>query len=69
MIEFLSGAVAMGYFTAALFFIRFWQKSHDRLFLAFAIAFAIFAVSRTALAFFDDDETRTYIYLLRLAAF
>ncbi|MBA3685035.1 MAG: hypothetical protein H0W72_07310 [Planctomycetes bacterium] len=52
-----------------LFFLRFWRRSKDRLFLAFAIAFLIFAVSRTGLAFLEDDESRTYIYLLRLAAF
>ncbi len=66
---FLQGASAICSVAIALFFLRFWRRSHDRLFLAFAIAFLIFAVSRTLLAFLPDDETRTYIYLLRLAAF
>ncbi len=66
---FLQGGTALCSLAIALFFLRFWRRSHDRLFLAFAAAFLIFAISRTALAFLADDETRTYIYLLRLAAF
>ncbi len=66
---FLQGATAVCSLAISLYFLRFWRRGHDRLFLSFAIAFLIFAVSRTALAFFEDDESRTYIYLLRLAAF
>jgi len=34
MIEFLAGAVTLGYLIAAGFFWRFWRKTADRLFLA-----------------------------------
>jgi hypothetical protein len=70
MIQFLSGAVAMGYITAALFFIRFWQKSRDRLFLAFAVAFALFAFNQCiALWLGDADERIGYTYMLRVFGF
>ena len=70
MIEFLSGAVTMGFLTAALFFVRFWQKSRDRLFLAFAVAFMLLAVNQfAALLLGAADERIGYTYLLRVLAF
>jgi len=39
MIEFLSGAVTMGFAIASAFFLRFWRRTGDRLFLVFALAF------------------------------
>jgi hypothetical protein len=67
---FLSGAVAMGYAIASLFFLRFWRRTHDRLFLAFATAFLLLMLN-SALATLGDVplENRAYLYLLRLAAF
>ena len=66
----LSGALAMGYGVAALFFTRFWRQSHDRLFLLFAIAFALLGVQRLALslATSSDGETIQY-YVMRLVAY
>jgi hypothetical protein len=70
MIEFLSGGVTMGYLTAALFFIRFWKKSRDRLFLAFAVAFTLFALNQLlALWLGAADERVGYTYLLRVLGF
>lgn len=70
MIEFLSGAVTMGFLTAALFFVRFWQKSRDRLFLAFAVAFVLLALNQfAALLLGAADERIGYTYLLRVLAF
>ena len=37
--EFMLGGLVMGCFVAGLFFLRFWRKTHDRLFAIFAIAF------------------------------
>lgn len=70
MIEFLSGAVTMGFLVAALFFLRFWRKTSDRLFLAFAIAFALLALNQ-ALAHWlgAADERVGYTYLLRVLGF
>ena len=36
---FISGMVAAGFLVAGLFFIRFWRKTHDQLFISFALAF------------------------------
>ena len=70
MIEFLSGAVTMGYLVAALFFVRFWTKSRDRLFLAFAIAFVLLALNQLlALWLGAADERVGYTYLLRVLGF
>jgi hypothetical protein len=40
MIEaFLVGVIATASLTAATFFLKFWKKSHDTLFLAFVVYF------------------------------
>ncbi|HYO75195.1 MAG TPA: DUF5985 family protein, partial [Thermoanaerobaculia bacterium] len=44
MINLISGALFAGYAVAALFFLRFWVSSRDRLFAMFSAAFAILAV-------------------------
>ena len=66
---FMNGAIAMGCVVAGLFFLRVWRKSRDRLFILFAIAFWVLAVNRVALTFVEADETRTYLYMVRLVAF
>lgn len=70
MFEFLSGVIFAGSLTAALFFLRYWRQSGDRLFAIFALAFALFAGNRLALVVIDEaNEARTWVYLLRLATF
>ena len=68
--DFLSGAVAFGFFVLALFFARFWQRSGEQLFGCFAIAFALLGVSQAVftLGGFPVEE-RSWIYLGRLLAF
>jgi len=70
MIEFLSGAITMGYVVAAGFFARFWRGTGDRLFLAFAVAFVLLALNQ-ALAHWlgAADERVGYTYLLRVLGF
>jgi Family of unknown function (DUF5985) len=68
--DFLSGAVATGLFVCALFFLRFWRRTRDGLFLAFALAFVLLGVSQSILALANiPTEERGSIYLFRLAAF
>lgn len=68
--EFLSGLIAAGFVVAALFFFRFWSRAKDILFLGFALAFALLAVSQALTTLLDLPlEERSWIYLLRLAAF
>ena len=67
MIEFLSGAVTMGFLVASIFFLRFWQGTADRLFLAFAIAFALMAANQALAQWLGAaDERVGYAYLLRV---
>jgi len=70
MIEFLSGALTMGLVVGALFFLRFWRKTAERLFLAFAAAFALLALNQAlALWLGAADERVGYTYLLRVLGF
>lgn len=67
---FLSGASAMGFVAAGLFFLRFWSRTRDGLFLGFALAFWLLGISQAVLTLTDIPiEERSWLYLLRLAAF
>jgi hypothetical protein len=66
--QFLFGAIWLGFGIASLFFLKFWFKTKDALFLFFALAFALLSIERVVLAFvFSGNEFK--VYLIRLAAF
>ena len=68
--QFFAGANMVAFLVAGLFFLRFWKKTHDRLFLIFAGAFAVMALERIALAWISSkSEITPFIYLIRLIAF
>ena len=68
--DLVAGGTVVAAAVIALFFLRYWRQTRDRLFAMFAAGFATFAVSRVILAFLDaDDEGRVYVYALRLLAF
>jgi peptidoglycan/LPS O-acetylase OafA/YrhL len=70
VIEFLSGAVTLGYLVATGFFLRFWRKTADRLFLAFAFAFLLLALNQALAQWLGAaDERLGYTYLLRVLGF
>lgn len=70
MEEFLMGAIAMLSSVAALFFLRFWKDTGDRLFAIFAVAFGLLAITRVGLAVSNQyTEGQTHWYWVRLAAF
>ena len=70
LIDFLSGAITMGFIVAGLFFLRFWRRTRDTLFVAFALAFWLLGLGQALLSFTDIPvEERSWLYLLRLAAF
>lgn len=70
LINFLSGAVTFGFVVAGLFFLRFWKRTGDGLFVAFALAFWLLGLTQALLAFTDIPvEERSWLFLLRLAAF
>ena len=70
LLDFLSGAVTFGFFVAGLFFLRFWRRTHESLFIAFALAFWLLGLGQALLTFANIPvEERSWLYLLRLAAF
>ncbi len=70
LFDFLSGAITMGFLIAGFFFLRFWKRTREALFLAFAAAFWLLGLGQALLAFTNIPvEERSWLYLLRLAAF
>jgi hypothetical protein len=68
--QLIAGAVIMGLATAALFFLRFWTRTRDRLFLYFAAAFGLLAVNRLLVSTLDiAREEQSWVYVIRLVAF
>jgi hypothetical protein len=62
--------ISMGFAVAALFFLRFWRASRDRLFLYFAVAFGLEAANRAIYAYNGaHSEEVTFYFSLRLLAF
>ena len=70
LVDFLSGAITLGFFAAAGFFLRFWRRTRDRLFLAFCAAFGLLALNQALAAFLGaGDELTPYTYVLRVLGF
>lgn len=70
MDDLLNGAIVMACIVIGGIFLRFWSRSHDRLFAYFAAAFWLFGLNHLILALMDRaSEIRPYVYLIRLAAF
>ena len=68
--DFLAGFVACGFVVAGLFFLRFWKSTRDSLFLWFAVAFWLLGFGQSVLALGNIPvEERSFVYLIRLAAF
>jgi len=68
--DFLSGAAALGFFTCALFFVRFWRRTRDQLFVAFSISFALLGLGQSVIALAQiPTEEKGALYLIRLTAF
>ncbi|HYD24852.1 MAG TPA: DUF5985 family protein [Croceibacterium sp.] len=70
LLDFLSGAITMGFLVCGLFFWRFWSRTRDSLFLWFAVAFWLLSIGQALLALTGIPvEERSWLYLIRLAAF
>lgn len=60
----------MGFLTAAMFFGRFYVQTRDRFFALFSAAFAIMSANQLSLlAFGEDTEHQTTLFVIRLTAF
>jgi hypothetical protein len=67
---FFSGAIAMGFVVCSAFFLRFWRRTQDSLFLVFSIAFLLLALNQALTTLLGLPlEERSWLYVLRLAAF
>ena len=64
------GVIAASSITAAVFFLKFWKRTHDSLFLAFGVAFLIEGVNRIAVLGVErPNEGSPWTYVVRLIAF
>ena len=70
LLKFTAGAITLGFLVAALFFLRFWRTTREGLFLSFAFAFFLLGAGQAMLTFTDmGDEDRSWLFVVRLAAF
>jgi Fe2+ transport system protein B len=67
--EFMLGAIVLACMVAGATFLRFWRRTRDRLFAIFAIAFWTLGANWLVLAFTNQDEVKTWLYVVRLLAF
>ena len=68
--SFLSGSIFVAAWVIALFFLRFWRKTGDRLFILFSFSFFLLGLERIALVFLDiPDESKPLIYVIRLLSY
>lgn len=66
----LHGALWATSWIAALFFVRFWRASRERLFAFFAASFALLGCNWASLVLIDwIPEDRHHAHVLRLLAF
>jgi uncharacterized membrane protein HdeD (DUF308 family) len=64
---FSQGFIATASLVAAMFFLRFWTRTRDFLFMAFAVAFAAEAVTRMITVLKGIPDTNySWVYLERL---
>lgn len=64
------GASAALSVVAALFFLKFWRRTRDGLFAAFAAGFSALALHWAALGVMNPgNEARHYVYVVRFVAF
>ena len=60
----------MGDLLAGLFFLRYWQTTHDRFFLYFAVSFGLEVVCRFLLIYTTyNSESEPLVYVLRLLSY
>ena len=70
MNQFLYGALSSLGAIAAVFFWKFWRRTKDDLFAAFAAGFAVLALHWATMGLLETtDETRPFLYLPRFLAF
>lgn len=67
---YLQGMSTMACLALALFFLGFWRRTHDRLFLIFAVSFGLMSINRFVSAALGAAQLHShYVYTLRFLAF
>jgi uncharacterized membrane protein len=67
---FLLGVIVTASLTAGVYFLKFWRRTGDPLFMAFSAAFTIEGLNRLTYLFLDNpNEGSPAIYVVRLFAF
>ena len=70
MLVFIWGALTMATLVASAFMFKFWRRTRERLFAFLGAAFSTLSLNWAVLAFaHPSDESRHYVYLIRLASF
>ena len=70
MREILVGMSTMGFIIAALYFLRFWRRTKDRLFATFSCAFVLLAINQVLIGLsVGPREDESLLYLPRIIAF
>jgi hypothetical protein len=69
MTTFLTGAISLACFVAALFFLRFWRTTRDPFFIYFSLSFALEGANRGVSAFVQFGDENPVIYVLRVIAY
>lgn len=68
--EVFSGALMICCLTAGFFFLKFWKKTHDKLFMLFGLSFFLLSFERLVLGYIGaNNEPSSSVYLIRLTAF
>lgn len=68
--QFLGGVLTMGYVVLGVFFLKFWRRTRDPLFIMFTWAFWLMAVNGFAVSASSGYELDVvWSYMLRLLAF
>jgi hypothetical protein len=65
-----SGAIAFGFCLIGLFFVKFWRKTRDPVFGAFALAFFLMGGGRVVEAILRNaNDSNPTVYLIRSLGF
>jgi hypothetical protein len=68
--DLLTAMTAMASFGVAVFFLRYWHQARERLFLYFALGFALLGANWTILSALSATQgPRHLVYLIRLFGF
>lgn len=70
LLNFLGGGTMVALVGVAIFFLRYWRRTADRLFAFFSAAFLLLAIGQTVVLYLGTEGDKLpYAYWLRLAAF